>query len=33
MFGSPRFDYRAGVGVTLIDENKPFAQGGTFFPD
>ncbi|MGE4501781.1 MAG: hypothetical protein AB7D03_02795 [Thiomicrospira sp.] len=28
-----RFDYRAGVGVTLIDENKPFEQGGTFFPN
>lgn len=27
------FDYRAGIGVTLIDEEKSFDQGGTFFPD
>lgn len=27
------FDYKAGIGVTLIDEDKPYDQGGTFFPD
>ncbi|QKI88371.1 hypothetical protein [Thiomicrorhabdus xiamenensis] len=28
-----RFDYKAGDGITLIEENKPFAEGGTYLPD
>jgi hypothetical protein len=28
-----RFDYKAGDGITLIEEDKPFNEGGTYFPD
>ena len=28
-----RFDYMAGDGITLIEEDKPFEQGGTYLPD
>lgn len=28
-----RFDYRAGDSVTLIKEDLPFEQGGTYFPN
>ena len=28
-----RFDYKAGDGITLIDESLPFENGGTYFPE
>ncbi|MBN2646634.1 MAG: hypothetical protein JXR44_02490 [Thiotrichales bacterium] len=28
-----RFDYKAGDGVTLIDAETPFSEGGTYFPN